>query len=56
LDNILNFKTQILKVSLGEPLDVKDADDQLHLKLPKGKHSVRGVGKIVPDPKGTKIM
>jgi poly [ADP-ribose] polymerase len=38
------------EVSLGKTNDLVQADYEAH-KLPKGKHSVRGLGMVVPDPK-----
>uniref|UniRef100_A0A914H4K5 Poly [ADP-ribose] polymerase n=1 Tax=Globodera rostochiensis TaxID=31243 RepID=A0A914H4K5_GLORO len=39
-------------VALGEVLDLKEADSNMHKKLPEGKNSVKGVGRYVPLPNG----
>uniref|UniRef100_A0A915LM35 Poly [ADP-ribose] polymerase n=1 Tax=Meloidogyne javanica TaxID=6303 RepID=A0A915LM35_MELJA len=44
------------EVALGEMLELKDGDSDLHNKLPKGKHSTKGIGKIVPKAEETKIL
>lgn len=43
-------------VALGHYLDLRDSDDQMHLKLPSNKQSVRGVGRIVPKPGEIKLI
>uniref|UniRef100_A0A183BM04 Poly [ADP-ribose] polymerase n=1 Tax=Globodera pallida TaxID=36090 RepID=A0A183BM04_GLOPA len=40
------------EVALGEVLDLKESDSKMHQKLPKGKDSVKGVGRYVPLPNG----
>ncbi|KAI1730634.1 poly(ADP-ribose) polymerase catalytic domain-containing protein [Ditylenchus destructor] len=42
-------------VALGNINDLVHADEKAN-KLPPGKHSVRGMGKLVPNPKSTKTL
>ncbi|XP_065832639.1 poly [ADP-ribose] polymerase 1-like [Oscarella lobularis] len=44
----------LCEVALGEMYERLHAD---HItKLPKGKHSTKGVGRMFPDPSGTRVM
>lgn len=45
----------LCEVALGESNKLINADYEAN-KLPKGKHSVMGLGRVAPDPKGTTEM
>ncbi|XP_054169146.1 poly [ADP-ribose] polymerase 1-like [Oppia nitens] len=42
------------EVAIGEPWELKDAKDVK--KLPKGKHSVKGIGETEPDPNEIHVL
>jgi len=44
------------EVALGETHDLIHADENIHNRLPTGKHSVRGIGRSAPDPKAALTM
>ena len=43
------------EVALGRPHELLSADYNGH-NLPKGKHSVKGLGKLAPDPSKSSTM